>query len=165
MRCLDLVKVTEILRLSEMSNVKLTLRQIGDSVGCSKTTVGEIKTRCKNCGLTYEDARQMTTEQVNELIYPESFGRKPVKEEPNWQQIHDRLQSSKRLNLQFIWEEYRTNNTDGLSYSRFCFYYNKWKDKTGKHLVFPQEREPGKDLFIDWAKWKAFHLAQYVKFN
>jgi len=53
MRCLDLVKVTEILRLSEMSNVKLTLRQIGESVGCSKSTVGEIKTRCKNCGLTY----------------------------------------------------------------------------------------------------------------
>ncbi len=92
MRCLDLVKVTEILRLSEMSNVKLTLRQIGESVGCSKSTVGEIKTRCKNCGLTYEDARQMTTEQVNELIYPESFGRKPVKPKPNteisWEKKH-----------------------------------------------------------------------------
>ena len=47
MRCLDPVKVTEILRLSEMSTLKLTLRQIGKSVGCSKTTVGEIKTRCR----------------------------------------------------------------------------------------------------------------------
>jgi transposase len=150
MRCLELVKVTEILRLSEMNEIRLTLRQIGESVGCSKSTVGEIKTRCKECGLTYEDARQMTTEQINALIYPESFGRKPVKEEPDWKIVHENLSNNKRQNLQYIWEDYRTNHSDGLSYSRFCFHYNKWKDSTGKNVVFPQEREPGKELFIDW---------------
>lgn len=40
MRCLDVMKVTEILRLIEMGG--LTFRQIGESIGCSKTTVGEI---------------------------------------------------------------------------------------------------------------------------
>lgn len=149
MRCLDPMKVTEILRLSEMGG--LTLRQIGESVGCSKTTVGEIKNRCKECGLSYDDAREMTTEKINSLIYPESFGRKPIKEEPVWKEIHARLQSSKRMNLQYIWEEYRTAYPEGLSYSRFCHRYNQWKDASGKNVVFPQEREPGKELFIDWA--------------
>lgn len=149
MRCLEHMKITEILRLYEMQ--VFTYRQIGESVGCSKTTVGEIVGRCKECGLTYDDAREMTQERINELIYPESFGRKQVKEEPDWEMVHKRLQSSKRINLQYIWEEeYRPDNPDGYSYSRFCYKYNLWKKKAGKELTFPQEREPGKELFIDW---------------
>ena len=149
MRCLDHMKVTEILRLSEMGY--FTLREIAASVGCSKTTVGEILTRCKECGLTYADASAMTADRINELIYPESFGRKPVKGEPDWEAIHKELQKNPRRNLQYIWEEeYRPSNPDGYSYSRFCALYKRWKDRTGKQVVLPQEREPGKELFIDW---------------
>lgn len=149
MRCLEFMKVTEILRLSEMR--AFTYRDIATSVGCSKTTVGEVIKRCKDCNLTYDDAKSMTQEKINELIYPESFGRKQVKDEPDWNFIHSRLQSSKRINLQYIWEEeYRPNNPDGYSYSRFCAKYVEWKKATGKKVVLPQEREPGKELFIDW---------------
>ena len=42
MRCLDTMKVTEILRLREM---ELNLRDIASAVDCSKTTVGEILNR------------------------------------------------------------------------------------------------------------------------
>ena len=77
MRCLETMKITEILRLREMG---FKLREIADAVGCSKTTVGEILTRCKACDLKYEDAITLSQERVNELIYPESFGRKQVKE-------------------------------------------------------------------------------------
>ena len=97
MRCLDYMKVTEILRLSEMGY--FTLREIAASVGCSKTTVGEILSRCKECGLTYADASCMTADRINELIYPESFGRKPVKDEPDWEAIHKELQKNPRRNL------------------------------------------------------------------
>lgn len=45
MRCLDYMKITEILRLKEM-NI-FNYRDIDQSVGCSKTTVGEILSRCK----------------------------------------------------------------------------------------------------------------------
>ena len=72
MRCLEYVQVTEILRLKEMGY--FTYREIADSVGCSKTTVGDVLTRCKACGLTYDDAANMTPERINELIYPDSFG-------------------------------------------------------------------------------------------
>ena len=89
--------------------------------------------------------------QHNKLVYPESFGPKQVKDEPDWESIHARLQSSRKLNLQYIWEnEYRPEHPDGYSYSRFCAKYTDWKKKTGKKVVLPQEREPGKELFIDW---------------
>lgn len=143
------MKITEILRLPEMQI--FTLREIGSSVGCSKSNVGEILKRCRECGLTYVDAKTMTQERLNELIYPDSFGPKQAKDEPDWEAFHKRLQSSKRLNLQYLWEEeYRSNNPHGYSYSRFCYKYNEWKKKTGKKVVLPQEREPGKELFIDW---------------
>lgn len=148
MRCLETMKIVEILRLREMN---FKLREISDAVGCSKTTVGEILKRCKACDLTYEDAIVLPLDRVKELIYPESFGRKQVKEEPDWEAIHARLQSSRRINLQYIWEEeYRPANPEGYSYSRFCAKYNDWKDATGKNVIMAQEREPGKELFIDW---------------
>ncbi|WP_155830472.1 hypothetical protein [Butyrivibrio sp. NC3005] len=53
MRCLEPMKITEILRLREM---ELNLRDIAAAVECSKTTVGEILNRCKECGLTYDEA-------------------------------------------------------------------------------------------------------------
>lgn len=149
MRCLEFMKIVEILRLYEMRI--FTMREIGASVGCSKTTVSEILARCRECGLSYEDAKDMTQDRINELIYPDSFGRKMVKEEPDWESIHKTLQSSRRVNLQYVWEEiYRPANPNGYSYSHFCAKYNKWKDKTGKHVVLPQERIPGRELFIDW---------------
>ena len=54
MRCLEHMKVIEILRLKEMN--LFTYRDIAASVDCSKTTVGEILSRCKKHGLTYADA-------------------------------------------------------------------------------------------------------------
>ncbi len=76
MMSLNYMKITEILRLKEM-NI-FTYRDIGQSVGCSKTTVDEILTRCKECGLTYESASTITQSQLNELIYPDTFGPKQV---------------------------------------------------------------------------------------
>ena len=149
MRCLEHMKVIEILRLSEMK--AFTQREIGKSVGCSKSSVGEILRRCRECGLTYDDAKTLPKERINELIYPDSFGRKQVKEEPDWDSIHNRLQSSRRMNLQYIWEEeYRPNNPKGYSYSHFCLKYNAWKKVSGKKVFLPQERTPGKELFVDW---------------
>ena len=54
MRCLERMKVVEILRLKEMD--MFTYRDIAASVNCSKTTVGEILSRCRKHGLTYADA-------------------------------------------------------------------------------------------------------------
>lgn len=149
MRCLSYMNIIEILRLHEMQC--FTQREIAASVGCSKTTVSELLSRCRACGLTYDDAQGMTQDRINELVYPDSFGPKQVKEEPDWEYYHAKLQSSSRMNLQYIWTEiYRPAHPDGYSYSRFCAKYNKWKDETGKKVVLPQENIPGRELFIDW---------------
>ena len=106
MRCLPMMTITEILRLKE--EIHLTCREIGEAAGCSKSTVSKILLRCKKCGLTYQDALQLSPARINELIYPDAFGRKQTKDEPDWEVYHKELLDNPRRNLQYIWqEEYR----------------------------------------------------------
>ena len=146
MRCEEPVKILEIVRLTEQG---YSQREIAQSVKCGKSTVGEIQKRCRNCKLQYETAVLMTNDEIKRLLYPDSFGRS-VKGDPDWPAIHQRLQANKRLNLQYLWEEYKAKNTEGLSYSRFCNRYLAWKNETGKNVIMVQNREPGKELFVDW---------------
>lgn len=91
----------------------------------------------------------MTNDEIKELLYPNSFGHF-IKEDPDWTAIHQRLRTNKRLNLQYLWEEYKAENTNDLSYSRFCNRYLIWKNETGKNVIMAQNRDPGKELFVDW---------------
>ena len=146
MRCEEPVKILEILRLSEQG---YSQREIAASVKCGKSTVGEIQKRCRSCQLQYDAATGMSNDEIKRRLYPDSYGHS-IKEDPNWPKLHERLQTHKRLNMQYLWEEYKAETSAGLSYSRFCHRYLKWKNETGKNVVMVQNREPGKELFVDW---------------
>jgi len=141
------MKIIEVLRLWEQG---YTQREIGRSINCSKTTVATLEKRFEQLGMTYEAAKEMTDEAINLLVYPRKDGGRKAKEEPDWEAIQKRLDANKRLNLQFIFEEYREAHKDGLSRSQCYARYGAWKAATGKELVMVQEREPGKELFVDW---------------
>jgi len=140
------VKIVEILRLLEEG---YSQREIASSVKCGKTTVGEIQRRSREYGLAYEKAAAMTDDAIKATLYPNSYG-KYVKPDPSWESIHERLMSHKRLNLQYVWEEYRAAFPEGLSYSQFCRRYDEWQNETGKRVIMVQEREPGREMFVDW---------------
>ena len=67
MRCTEIVDILEILRLSEMG---ISQRQIGASVNCGKSTVGDIQGLCRKAGLAYADAAGMTVDAIKALLYP-----------------------------------------------------------------------------------------------
>lgn len=102
MRCTEKMRIMEILRLWEMG---LTQREIANSVKCGKTTVGEIQHRCMDVGLTYDQASHMTNNEIRELLYPDSFGKKANVPDPPWKDIHKVLQSrDNRKNMRYISE-------------------------------------------------------------
>jgi len=47
--------------------------------------------------------------------------------------------------LQYPWEEYKTENTDGLSHSRFCHHHLSWKKESGKNAIMVQNRQSSKE--------------------
>jgi transposase len=141
------MKIIETLRLWEQG---YTQREIAASVNCSKTTVAGLQKRFKELGLSYEAAQGMTDDAINKLAYPVCHGGRPAKQEPDWEALQKRLDGNKRLNLQFLYEEYRDTEKDGLGRSQFYARYTAWKAAVGKEVVMVQEREPGKELFVDW---------------
>jgi transposase len=146
MRYEEAVKIMEVLRLWEQG---YSQREIAGSVKCAKSTVGEIQRRSREQGLDYKEASGMTNAQIQKRLYP-AMKTGAAKAEPEWKEIHKRLEANRRMNLQYLWEEYRFGNPEGLGYSQFCRRYQQWREKTGKDVVMIQEREPGRELFVDW---------------
>jgi transposase len=147
MRCTEVVKILEIMRLSELG---ISQREIASSVKCGKSTVGDIQQRCREEGLTYAAALEMGGDAIKALLYP-SKNVGAVREYPDWESVHKWLKSGKRRNLQYAWEEYRLSKPNGLSYSQYCRLYRTWRDCTGKSVSMVQDHEPGDKAFIDWA--------------
>ena len=147
MRSEEPVKIIEILRLTEMG---FSQRDIVKGAGCSKTTVGEIQKKSKELQLTYEKAISLKDEELLLKLYPKSQGEHYHIPEPDFEHIYEELQNRSHLNLQYVWEEYKLNNPNGLGYSQFCERYNRWKNQTGKNVKMHQEREPGKEMLVDW---------------
>jgi len=67
MTCEEPVKILEILRLTENGHRQ---REISKSVGCARSTVGEVQRRCRETGLCYEKASAMTSEALTEAPVP-----------------------------------------------------------------------------------------------
>jgi len=148
MRRVISMRIIEILRLTEMG---LNQRDIGKGTGCGKSTVGDIQKRIRENQLTYEKALSLSDEDILNLLYPESQKKRYRIPEPDYASIYEKLsKKNTKKNLQYLWEEYKTDNPDGLEYSQFCERYSRWKNQTGKNVTMHQEREPGKEMLIDW---------------
>jgi transposase len=146
-RCEEPVTILEILRLTAKG---LSQRQIADSVKCGKSTVGDIQRRCKQIGLDYDQASNFTGSEIKKLVYPVSSGRKANKYLPDFALIHQTLQAGSNKNLQYLWEEYRLTYPEGLSYSQYCERYRRWKNNSSDQVTMHIEREPGREMFVDW---------------
>jgi len=141
------VTVLEILRLTEMG---YSQRKIGDSVKCAKSTVGDIQRRCRKIGLSYNQASRLSDQEIKSLVYPLYSGRRVIKPDPDFANFQKALQQDQNKNLQYLWEGYRSDNPEGLSYSQFCERFKRWKNETGQNVSMHIEREPGKEMLIDW---------------
>jgi len=147
MRSVEKMKIIEMLRLSELG---MSQRQIANSAGCGKTTVGRVLKLCQDKGITHEIAAQMADTELHAAMYPESGESKHKTPQPDWQAIQEELAKHKNLNLQFLWEEYREQNPDGLSYSRFCECYREYRKESGRQVSLYNERKAGEIMEVDW---------------
>ena len=144
MRRTEKMKIIEMLRLSEMG---MSQREIAAGAGCGKSTIGDVLRLCKEKGITYETALRITDEELHTELYQTTNQSKPM---PDWKAIHEELARHKNLNLQFMWEEYRIQHTDGLCYSQFCHHYRQYRKTTDRQVSLYNERKAGELLEVDW---------------
>jgi len=143
-------KLREVLRLH--FDLKLGQRQIGRSANVGQSTVHDYLTRFATAGLSWPLPAEMTEEGLQAALFPpeeKAERRDPERAFPDYAHLHEELKRHKHVTLQLLWEEYRATQPNGYRYSRFCHYYQQWKQR--QDVVMRQTHRAGEKLFVDWA--------------
>jgi transposase len=142
-------KIKEILRLRYEQ--MLGQRQIARSINVSQSTVHEYLTKAEAAGVSWPLSEEWDEARLQAALFPPA--QIPAKEAtrpmPDFAVLRQQRQQHRDLTLELLWEEYREQNPEGYSYSRFCKLYRDWKKQ--QDVVLRQEHRPGEKLFIDWA--------------
>lgn len=138
-----MLKAREILRLKHQ--VGLSLREIGQSCNCGKTTVSETLKRAEEAGIAWPI--ELNDKQLMSLLYP------PVKKdglppEPDMEYIFYEMKK-KGVTLMLLWEEYKEKHPDGVMYTQFCERYRKFKKSNA--ITLHIEHKAGETMQVDWA--------------
>jgi len=143
----ETMEIIEMLRLHETG---LSQRQIAASGGFNKSTVGDVLKLCREKGVDYKTALQMAGAELQNLLYPPVKNEPEKLREPDWKAVQEELAKYKNLNLQFLWEEYRTQHLNGLSYSRYCRHFREYREAAGRSVSLHHERKAGEIMEVDW---------------
>ena len=112
-----------------------------------------IMERFQESGLTVSDLETMEPHKVVDLIYPPEHKRRKEIEMPDYQKIYSRLmEKGSKVNLFYLWTEYKKDNPNGYQYSQFTEYFNRYVEEhyASKNVSMAVERVPGERVYIDW---------------
>ena len=145
MRRATMEKAREILR--QHFELELSQREIAQSVSVSLGTVSNVITKARNAGIEYP--LKLSNKELGSIIYPPV--QKAVKRkcaEPNMEYIHKEMQK-KGLTLTLLWEEYKTENPDGLMLTQFCERYRTFRKQNDVYMR--KNYKAGERVMVDWA--------------
>lgn len=141
---LSMRKVREVLRLHHGG---LTIREIARSLKLGRSTVSDYLRRAGVAGVSWSaDLDPAALERLLFVPREEQRRGRPV---PEWSEIHRELRR-KHVTLLLLWEEYRSQHSDGYQYSQFCQHYRRWEKNT-LGVWLRQEHRGGEKLFVDYS--------------
>jgi transposase len=139
-------KITDVLRLKEAG---FSARQIAESLGCARSTVGDTLSRASVAALGYAEAQELSEAELYARLYPGNTGSPRRRAEPDYEYLHRELRRD-GVTLQLLWVEYREDHPgDGLQYSQFCRHYRAWEGTID--VVMRQQHRAGEKAFVDFA--------------
>jgi transposase len=140
-------KIREVLRLH--GEAHLSARQIGKSCSISPTTATLYLNRAEAAGLSWPLPPELDDAALERLLFvsplPADFPQRPL---PDWVSIHQELKR-KGVTLHLLWQEYKAQYPEGISYSQFCALYRRFTQSLD--LALRQEHRAGEKLFVDFA--------------
>jgi transposase len=147
-RTITMQKIREIIRLLEGN---INERQIARAVQKSRTAVRRVKERMFISQITWEQIRNITDDELKELIYPSGNNKELSKADILKQHLPEYLKklNKKHENKLHLWEEYKKLYPDGLQYSQFCHYL--LQHIRTNDVSLPLHHEYGDMLFVDFA--------------
>ena len=114
-RRLSMRKIREILRLKY--EAKLTNRQIAQSCNRARSTIATYLERAEKAGLRWPLPDEVDEDKLHDLLFSDTLPFTPTRPLPDLAYIHKQLRR-RHVTLQLLWEEYRTDQPDGYSYTQ-----------------------------------------------
>jgi len=138
-------KIREVLRLKY--ECQFSKRQISQSCHLGKTSVTRCLEKAEAAGLSWPLPPELDDEALEKLLY-QAPAITLACPQPDWSVVHQE-RKRKGVTMFLLWEEYRSQEPSGLSYSRFCAHYRKFKAILDP--VMRQSHKAGEKLFVDYA--------------
>jgi len=137
-----MLKAREVLRLKQ--EVGLSLRDIAQACNCGKSTVSEILDRANKSGVTWPT--ELNDKQLMSKLYPPKE-KTDAPAEPDMEYVFKEMKKP-HVTLMKLWEEYKSENPDGIMYTQFCERYRAFKamNKISMH----KEHKAGEEMEVDW---------------
>lgn len=144
------MKVRETLRLRSLGLNNTQIAASG-TIGLARSTIIELLKRCDNLGLCYENAKDLSDSELENMLYPRKEAaaakRRVSLNEATWL---NRIQIT-GMDRRSAWEEYIAENPDGISYGQFCRRIKQHEGLKISSLSYPKQRKPGLVMETDWA--------------
>ena len=144
-RRVDMRQTREILRL--LRGHHQSARAVAAALSISPTTVTKIERRATKAGLEWPLPADMDDAELEIRLFGEPR-KPPSRSMPDFEAI-DRELRRRGVTLMLLWLEYREENPDGYSYSRFCELYGGFKGKLA--VSMRQHHRAGDKLFVDFS--------------
>lgn len=136
----------------ELRAASMTRNAIAATRHMSKNSVGDVFHIADTRGITYQDVRGLSDEQVYRMFYPEKHLAESVFYEPDYGYAHQELRKT-GVTLKLLWQEYRTqcNLMDSIpmGYTKYCSGYDSYTMEN--RLVSHLEHKPGIITEVDWS--------------
>jgi transposase len=142
-------KISEVFR--QKFNLGRSYREIARSLSISTSTVADYIARAKITGITWPLPEEMTEEDLYDKLFLPVNSEQKKRIQPDWEQIHREVRK-KGVTLRLLWREYRDQCQEGLGYSQFCNYYQRFCKSITP--VMRQIHKAGEKTFVDYAGMK-----------
>ena len=143
---LTMRKVREILRLKQ--EVKLSHREVADSLGVSIGVVSKVVNRAKLAGLAWESVAELSEDAVETRLYGArgSPGVARARPDPEW--IHTERKRP-GVTLELLHLEYLREHPGGYRYTQFCEHYRQWLST--RRPTMRQAHRGGERAYVDYS--------------
>lgn len=143
---LSMRKIRDVLQLNALGR---TYREIAQSLGLGRTTVGDYVSRAAAAGLGWPLPDGLDDQALEEKLFVRKEDRRAERPQPDWSVVHLELKSNKHVTLALLWQEYKAAQPDGYQYTQFCEHYRRWAGKL--QVWMRQEHKAGEKLFVDFS--------------
>ena len=141
-------QIKQLLQLHKQGN---KIKFIARTLGISKNTVKSYLNRLQNIKLGIEELLAMDEVELESKFHAGN----PAYKEPRFEYLKSHLdyyqKELKRTGVTryLLWEEYRSSNPQGYSYTQFVFHLNQQLKASKPSMVLTHE--PAQKLFVDFA--------------